>query len=108
MEAPTFEQYEQAGGKRLDEAAFAAALPRALDVVRARLALFDVDALDGADAEAYRRAVFAAAEHVDDPSLGASSWSAGDASVTVGDSADGIDGAVERALSGAPCMGTWA
>ncbi len=108
MAAPTFAQYEEAGGTRLDEASYVAALPRALDIVRHRLALVDVGSLDGDDAEAYRRAVFAAAENVDDPSLGASSWSAGDASVTVGESAGGVDGAVERALSGSACMSTWA
>lgn len=107
---PTFEWYfneylRGAGG--VGEAEFDASLPAASARVRRRLALFDPESLEGADLEAYRRAVCAACEAVSHPAV--TSYSAGKASETF---ADGetmtADAAIERELAGSRLACSWA
>lgn len=107
---PTYEQYRSEymrgadGG--LDEDSFDRALPEASARVRARCASRDLDALDGREAEAYRRAVCAACEAVDSPAV--SSYSAGKASETFADGDSmGVDAAIERELAGTRLCCTW-
>lgn len=107
---PTYEWYESeylAGGEGLGESAFLSALPAARARVRQRLALFDCDGLEGADLDAYRRAVCAACEAVDSPAV--TSYSAGKASETFADGATmGASSAIERELAGSRLACSWA
>lgn len=101
-----YEWYSQEFGGALDAKAFGACLPSALARVRARCAAHDLSCLEGGDLAAFRRAVCAAVEAIDDPAV--SSWSAGKASETYVDaSTAGIDAAIERELSGSRLASCW-
>ena len=106
---PTYDWYSDeymGGAEGMGEAAFGSALPTARARVRARLALFDCDALEEPELTAYRRAVCAACEAVDSPAV--TSYSAGKASETYADGATmGADSAIERELAGSRLASTW-
>lgn len=107
---PTYEWYSReylGGADGMGEDAFASALPEARARVRARLALFDCDALQEPELTAYRRAVCAACQAVDSPAV--ASYSAGKASETFADAATmGAGPAVERELAGSRLACLWA
>lgn len=102
----TYDWYNKEYQGSLEERSFRAALPAAEARVRSRCAAHDLTALDKSEADAYRRAVCAACEAVNDPAV--SSWRNGSTSMEyVNAAANGVDAIIERELSGTRLASCW-